>query len=122
MLPIVKNSDEYTKKFLLRVTVLLLVSAVGIGYYLYILTGHSGQCLFYNIFHRPCISCGATTAVMALLSGDVLSAVSAHPILTLALFPITLIFAVQDFFVCLYGMIKKKKTKTLIEYLLQGEN
>lgn len=117
-----RKLNIFERKFIKRVLLTVAVLLIGLCYYIYILTGHSGKCLFFEFFNLRCPSCGATTAVMALLDGEIALAISAHPAFILAVFPIGIIMWAQDFFSCLYGMIKRKPTCTLFEFLINKEN
>jgi len=46
------------------------------------------KCLFHLVTGIPCLTCGSTRATRALLSGDLLTALSLNPLVTVALFAI----------------------------------
>ena len=108
------NSSQ--KKLTIRILVYIIGGVLLLCYIWIAQKGFGIPCLFRQLFSINCPSCGATRSALSIMSGDLGAAIEFNPVFTLALYPIAGILAVQDFFVAIYRVIKKKEKQSMIEY------
>lgn len=58
-----------------RVKKIILIHSIVIALVIIFYKLNIRVCLFYNLFHMPCVGCGLSRGIYSLLSGDVLTAI-----------------------------------------------
>ena len=110
------------KKLLLRLLIYAAILVTGMIYLLLCLNGMGAGCFFYEHFHLTCISCGAIRALMAILRLDFRTAVSCHPVFTLAVYPIGALIALQDIAVTAWNLLTGKDRLSFLQYLFSRQS
>lgn len=77
-------------------------------------------CLFRNFFQVACPSCGATRALVLLFHCRWQEAFAMNPLFTACLYPIAFSLIAQDLFFTAAGLLKKRTSFSLLEYLFTG--
>lgn len=109
--------DKTNRNRLILRLVIYFSAIVAALLYLGLVRGNG--CVFYNLFKKPCLSCGMTRALLAVLRGDFQSAIYLHPIFTLALLPVGAIIAIQDFAAVIISVITGKTQESMLEFLFR---
>lgn len=58
-----------------RVKKIILIHSIVIALVIIFYKLNIRVCLFYNLFHMPCVGCGLSRGIYSLLSGDILTAI-----------------------------------------------
>lgn len=111
----------YLKKLLFRILIYTILSIIVFSYINLCKIGYGIPCFFYENFHFLCPGCGATRALISILSGDLSLAISYNPVYTLAFYPILLILFVQDFLIAIIRTIRNKKMISLLEFIFMNK-
>ncbi len=110
--------DKAKRKLIQRTIIYGFIILFIIIYVMLCLNGLGLSCIYEKTFHMQCPSCGATRAFLSIVSLDFTSAIAYHPIFTLVFYPFVFILVFQDYLICLYNVIKHKKVKSLLEYVI----
>ena len=78
--------------------------------------GHYLPCFWYEHFGWECSTCGASRAVVSLLSGDFSAAVEFNPVVTLGLVPVFIFLLLSALAVVVWNLFSKKRRLTPFEY------
>ena len=73
-------------------------------------------CLWNRLFGIRCATCGASRAVVSLLSGDLAAAIGWNPVVTLGLVPAFLLLLLSDLAVTVGNRFWKKRRLSPLEY------
>lgn len=116
---------EKKKKLLWSLRLGRIAIYLGVAFFLLALTPGDMEatrvlCLFRNFFQVACPSCGATRALVLLFHCRWQEAFAMNPLFTACLYPIGFSLIAQDLFCATAGLLKKKTSLSLLEYLFTG--
>jgi len=110
------------KKLYLRVALIARIALWGLIAFIalfgkWIVAGHYFPCLMYERFGIQCSTCGASRAVVSLLSGDLAAAAELNPVITFGIVPILGFLLLSDLAVVIWNLFSKKRRLSPFQYL-----
>lgn len=109
------------KKYLnltIRTAIYLLIISIMIVYSKLMINGNGLPCFFVDTYNVPCLTCGGTRALFALLNFDFPSAISLNPIFALVIYPISAILIIQDYIICIINTFKGTNLISVVGFIL----
>jgi len=79
------------------------------------------KCYFVENFGITCPTCGATRATLAILKGNIISAIEYNSFYSLVIFPFFIIFVIEDIYIVIKRSILRTLNISLIEVLFGGK-
>lgn len=78
-------------------------------------------CMFFEEFGVICPTCGATRATLAMLSGNIISAIEYNAFYSLVILPFVIFLILEDLYVIITRYLLKKERISLIEVMFGGK-
>ena len=110
------------KKLYLRIALAARIALWGVIAFIalfgkWIVAGRYFPCLMYEQFGVQCSTCGASRAVVSLLSGNVAAAAELNPVITFGVVPLLGFLLLSDLVVMIMNVVSKKRRLSPFEYL-----
>lgn len=78
-------------------------------------------CMFFEEFGIICPTCGATRATLAMLRGNIISAIEYNAFYSLVILPFVIFLILEDLYVIITRCVFKKTRISLIEVMFGGK-
>lgn len=79
------------------------------------------KCTFIDKFGIECPACGSTRATLAILRGNIISAIEYNAFYSLVIFPLAVFLVLEDVYTVVKRSIFKKSKVSLIEVMFGGK-